>query len=121
VLAIDQLDRLTEVLDKTLDVAEAKAGALRLARMAIDLDELLRVMIDLYEPCMSEKGLRIQLCTAGPLEISADAALLHRMIANLFGNELKHLPASCTVTISLRAAADAAFLVLEGDGPGLRV
>jgi signal transduction histidine kinase len=118
VSAIDQLDRLAEVLNKTLDVAEAKAGALRLDRIAIDLDELLRVMIDLYEPCMSEKGLRIQLCSAGPLKISADAALLHRMISNLFDNELKHLPASCTVTISLRAAADAAFLVLEDDGPG---
>ena len=33
--AIDQLDRLTEVLDKALDVAEAKAGALRLDRIAI--------------------------------------------------------------------------------------
>jgi signal transduction histidine kinase len=40
------------------------------------------------------------------------------MIANLFDNELKHLAASCTVTISLRAATDAAFLVLEDDGPG---
>ena len=118
VSAIDELDRLTEILNKSLDVAEAKADALRLDRNAIDLDELLRVMIDLYEPCMSEKGLRIQLCSAGSLQIPADAALFHRMIANLFDNELKHLPASCTVTVSLRAAADVAFLVLEDDGPG---
>jgi signal transduction histidine kinase len=75
-------------------------------------------MIGLYEPCMSEKGLRIQLVSAGALTIGADAALLHRMIANLFDNELKHLPNSCTVTISLSAANDAAVLVLEDDGPG---
>jgi signal transduction histidine kinase len=118
VSAIDELDRLTEILNKSLDVAEARADALRLDRVPIDLDELLRVMIELYEPCMSEKGLRIQLCSAGSLEISADAALLHRMIANLFDNELKHLPSSCTVTISLRAANHAAFIVLEDDGPG---
>ena len=118
VSAIEDMDRLTEFLNKSLDVAEAKANALRLNRVAIDLDDLLRVMIDLYEPSMSEKGLRMQLLSAGWLEISADAALLHRMIANLFDNELKHLPASCTVTISLRASEDAAVLVVEDNGPG---
>jgi signal transduction histidine kinase len=118
VSAIEDMDRLTEFLDKSLDVAEAKANALRLNRVAIDLDGLLRVMIDLYEPSMSEKGLRVKLLSAGWLEVSADAALLHRMIANLFDNELKHLPASCTVTISLRAGEDAAVLVVEDNGPG---
>jgi signal transduction histidine kinase len=118
VSAIEDMDRLTEFLNKSLDVAEAQANALRLNRVAIDLGELLRVMIDLYEPSMSEKGLRVQLSSAGRLDISADAALLHRMIANLFDNELKHLPASCAVTISLRAAEDAAVLVVEDNGPG---
>jgi signal transduction histidine kinase len=118
VSAIEDMDRLTEFLDKSLDVAEAKANALRLNRVAIDLDDLLRVMIDLYEPSMSEKGLRVKLCSAGWLEVSADAALLHRMIANLFDNELKHLPASCTVTISLSASEDSALLVVEDNGPG---
>ena len=118
VSAIEDMDRLTEFLDKSLDVAEAKANALRLNRIPIDFDELLRNMIDLYEPCMSDKGLRIKLCSAGPLQIAADAAQLHRMVANLFDNELKHVPASCTVTITLRASGDAALLILEDNGPG---
>jgi signal transduction histidine kinase len=118
VSAIEDMDRLTEFLNRSLDVAEGKANALRLDRTAIDLDDLLRVMIDLYEPSMSEKGLRIELSSAGGLGISADAALLHRMIANLFDNELKHLPPACTVTISLRASHDAALLVIEDNGPG---
>ena len=118
VSAIEDMDRLTDFLNKSLDVAEARANALRLNRTAIDLNELLRAMIDLYEPSMSEKGLRVKLNTAGSLKVSADAALLHRMIANLFDNELKHLPVSCTIAISLRAVDDAALLVVEDDGPG---
>jgi len=118
VSAIEDMDRLTEFLDQSLDVAEAKANALMLNRVAIDLDQILRAMIDLYEPGMSEKGLHIQLCSAGKLEIHADAALVHRMMANLFDNELTHLPPSCTVTISLRSSEDAAVLVLEDNGPG---
>ena len=67
---------------------------------------------------MWEKGLRVNLCSACWLEVSADAALLHRMIANLFDNELKHLPAACTVTICLSSSEDSALLVVEDDGPG---
>jgi signal transduction histidine kinase len=118
VSAIEELDRLTDFLNKSLDVAEAKADALRLNRVPVDLDELLRIMIDLYEPSMSEKGLQISLHSVGPLFVEADAALLHRMIANLFDNELKNLPAACSANLRLRVEGQSAVLVLEDDGPG---
>ena len=118
VSAIDELDRLTEFLNASLDVAEARADALRLSRSEIDLEELLRIMIDLYEPSMAEKGLQISLRSAGQIAIDADAALVHRMIANLFDNELKHLPASCAITVRLETADNLAVLSVEDDGPG---
>ena len=118
VSAIDELDRLTEFLNTSLDVAEAKADALRLSRAEIDLDDLVRGMIALYEPSMSEKGLGIQIRSAGPVHVLVDPALLHRVIANLLDNELKHLPASCIVRISLRADQRTAVLTLEDNGPG---
>jgi signal transduction histidine kinase len=118
VSAIEELDRLTEFLNQSLDVAEAKADALRLTRSEIDLNELLGVMIDLYEPSMAEKDLKIRLCSVGSLKIEADAALIHRMIANLFDNELKHLAAPSTVTIRLQIVDESVSLVCEDDGPG---
>lgn len=118
VSAIDELDRLTDFLNKSLDVAEAKADALRLTRSAIDLNELLRVMLDLYEPSMSEKGLRVNMRSRGAVRIFADTALVHRMIANLLDNELKHIPPASTLTIELQSAEDMALLILEDDGPG---
>jgi signal transduction histidine kinase len=118
VSAIEELDRLTEFLNASLDVAEARADALRLSRSEINLDELLRIMIDLYEPSMAEKGLQLRLRSAGPVTIDADASLVHRMIANLFDNELKHLPASCTVTVRLESGDGVALLSVEDDGPG---
>jgi signal transduction histidine kinase len=118
VSAIEELDRLTDFLNKSLDVAEARADALRLTRTETDLRELVRVMIDLYEPSMSEKGLAVQLSCKSEVRVSADTALLHRMIANLLDNELKHLPHASRVTIELRAAEETAWLVLEDDGPG---
>jgi signal transduction histidine kinase len=117
VSAIEELDRLTDFLNKSLDVAEARADALRLTRTEIDLDELLRAMVDLYEPSMSERGLTLNL-ESGPLRMTGDAGLLHRMIANLFDNELKHLPAGSSITVRLDAGENEATLAVEDNGPG---
>jgi signal transduction histidine kinase len=121
VSAIDELDRLTEFLNTSLDVAEAKADALRLSRTEVDLDALVRGMIDLYEPSMSDKGLGVKIRSSGSVKVFADPALLHRVIANLLDNELKHLPASCLVCVSLRADDHMATLTVEDNGPGFDV
>lgn len=118
VSAIDELDRLTDFLNTSLDVAEAKADALRLSRTEVDLDVLVRSMVDLYEPSMADKGLAVQLRSAGSINVLADPGLLHRVIANLLDNELKHLPASCLVRVSLRADSQMATLTVEDNGPG---
>lgn len=118
VSAIEELDRLTDFLNKSLDVAEARADALRLTRMETDLRELLRAMITLYEPSMSEKGIRVELRCDQEVKVHADTALFHRMIANLLDNALKHLPVACTVTIEARRKDEAAWLIFEDDGPG---
>lgn len=116
--SIEELDRLTDFLNTSLDVAEAKANALRLNLVEIDLDQLLRSMAALYEPSMSEKGLAIQLQSSGPLRIVADDGLLHRMVANLFDNELKHLKSGCTVTMRLLYEDNRAILCIQDNGAG---
>lgn len=118
VSAIEELDHLTDFLNKSLDVAEARADALRLTRSSIDLCELLRVMVDLYEPSMSERGLRVDLRCQEFVQIDGDTALIHRMVANLLDNELKHLPQQCSLNIHLHQENGSAVLTLEDDGPG---
>jgi signal transduction histidine kinase len=116
--SIEDLDRLCEVLTKSLDVAEARADALRLHKEPVKLDDMLQTMVHLYEPSMTESGLSVTLRGMSPVVISADPGLLQRMIMNLFDNEIKHLPPGCSVQLYLRADDDAGWIVLEDDGPG---
>jgi signal transduction histidine kinase len=118
VAAIEELDRLTEFLNMSLDLAEAKADALRLSLTEIDLTELMSLMSGLYEPSMSEKGIRVEVHSNGSVRVQGDAALIHRMVTNLLNNELTHLPDQSKVAISLRVEADAAILRLEDNGRG---
>ncbi|MGA2753221.1 MAG: HAMP domain-containing sensor histidine kinase [Terracidiphilus sp.] len=118
VSVIEELDQLTDFLNKSLDVAEARADALRLTRTEIDLSQLLETMVDLYEPSMTEKGLNIRLSSEKGIIVLGDEGLVHRMIANLLDNELKHLAPASSIDISLQCSGDLASLVFEDDGNG---
>ena len=116
--ALEELDRLSDFLTKSLDVAEANADALHLRKIPVDLDELLRSMVDLYEPSLTERGLKVMLRSPSALIVSADLALLHRMLANLLDNALKHLPPATTINIQLQPQLDFGRMEIEDNGPG---
>ena len=118
VSAIEEIDQLTDFLNKSLDVAEARADALRLTITEIDLSRLLETMVELYEPSMAERGLTVKLHGDSSVIVAGDEGLIHRMIANLLDNELKHLPAAARVVVSLQKSNETAILSLEDDGGG---
>ena len=116
--AIEEIDHLTEMLSQTLDVAEAEAGALRMDRERVDLDVLLARMVELYAPSMNDRGLKLQMRSAGQAQVYADEGLLHRVLANMFDNEMKHLEPGATVCLCLARLGGHAVLTLEDNGPG---
>ena len=116
--AIDELDRLSEFLTKSLDVAEAGADALRLHKAPVDMEELLETMAHLYEPSMSERGLNLSVHSASRVTIDGDPGLLQRMMMNLFDNEIKHLHPGCSVRIRLHSENQHCIILIEDDGPG---
>ncbi len=120
VSAIEELDQLTDFLNKSLDVAEARADALRLTRTEIDLSKLLETMMDLYEPSMTERGVQIRLRNENGVTVFGDEGLIHRMIANLLDNVLKHLAPSSSIAVSLHVEDKMALLLFEDDGERIR-
>lgn len=121
--AIDGLDRLSQLLNTTLDLAEADAGALQTRKEPVELSELVRQLVDLYQPAMAEHGHEV-VTHLQPVLIEADSSLLNRTIANLLDNEIAHLPAGCRIKISVSAKEGEAELTVEDNGhgfpPGLR-
>jgi len=116
--AIEGLDRLLTLLNTTLDVTEAQAGALRLDRGPVDLSAVVRQLADLYQPAMAERHHQLTLEIEDQVVVDADAHLLHRVISNLLENELAHLPPVCRITIRLRSLQGSAELTIEDNGPG---
>jgi len=116
--ALEEVDRLSDFLTKSLDVAEANADALHLRRVPVDLDEVLRSMVDLYEPSLTDRGLKVMVRSSTAVMVAADAALLHRMLANLLDNAIKHLTPGTTINLQVQALVGFGRLEMEDDGPG---
>jgi signal transduction histidine kinase len=116
--AIEGLDRLLYVLNTTLDVAEAQAGALHMDRSTVDLSDIVRQLVDLYHPAMAERHHEVLVDLESRAIVDADVRLLNRVVSNLLENELTHLPTGCRITIRLRLLQGSAEIVIEDDGPG---
>ncbi len=116
--AIDGLDTMLNLLNTTLDVAEAQAGALSLNRSAVDFSAVVTQLVDLYQPAMADRHHRLLVEVEDHVVVDADAPLLHRIISNLLDNELAHLPQGRQIEIRLRKGRSSAELVIEDNGPG---
>jgi signal transduction histidine kinase len=116
--AVDGLDRLSQMLNTTLDLAEAEAGALPLHRQTVDLGELVQHVIDLYQPAFFQRNQDLTLEIQEGTLIEADLNYLNRLVANLLDNELTHLGEGHRIWIRLRTREDNAELAIEDNGPG---
>ena len=115
--AVEGLDRLSLMLNTTLDLAEADAGALRLQKESVDLSDLMCQLIDLYQPAMDVHHHEV-VANLESVTLDADLSLLNRAIANLLDNEVAHLPPDRHIGISLQAQDGDAVVVIEDNGPG---
>ncbi len=116
--AIEGLDRISALLNTTLDVAEARAGALPMERVAMDLSDVVTQLVHLYAPAMADRHHEVRTDLQDGVVVEADLGLINRTLSNLLENELVHLPPGCEIDIRLRSHQGYAELVIEDNGPG---
>jgi signal transduction histidine kinase len=116
--ALEEVDRLSEFLNRYLDVSEAKADALRLRTEPIEFRSLVETMIELFLPSMSEKELTVELNGTGTFWISADRTMIQRMLTNLFDNEVKHVPPHTSMILTLSHQEGQMRFEIRDNGPG---
>jgi signal transduction histidine kinase len=115
--AIDEADRLLATFNALLSIAEAEAGAGQRADEALDLGEIARAVIELYEPVAEEKGLTLRLDSTPRTMIRGDRHLLSQAVANLLDNALKY--GGGDIAIAVRQSEGRAAIEVADRGPGI--
>lgn len=111
-------DRLSDLVDRMLDVTRITTGRLELDREDVDLVALVReVMADL-EPSLGASGPAIELRAGGPVAGRWDRQRLEAVVTNLLTNAIKYGEGK-PVEVTLEDLGASARLVVVDHGIGI--
>jgi signal transduction histidine kinase len=94
-----EVDRLTEMVDDLFELARIHAGALRLSRQRVGLDDLVAEAVAGAEALARAKGVRIHGEAQSGLPLEVDSIEVSRAVRNLVVNAIRHTPNDGTVEI----------------------
>jgi PAS domain S-box-containing protein len=111
-------DRMNTLIGDMLDLSRIEAGHVDLDLRVIDLNDVVRRVMDEIHEAYDRRGQHLNLfLNPGPVLVRADSARLGQIIANLGSNASKYTPEGGTVTVS--TAADDACVVLKVADTGI--
>lgn len=116
---IEECDRLLEIINTTLDIAEAESGAANLKISEIDLADIARDACDLFQTVAEDNQVTVIAELPKQCQVPGDRQRLQRMVANLLDNALKYTPAGGRVTISLIEEGSQVKLSIADTGVGV--
>ncbi len=116
---IEESERLLSMLNTLMDITEAEAGTMKLRREPVDLCQLTREVVELYEYVAEEKKIAVETDLPEPCEASVDRVRMRQVFANLFDNAIKYTPEQGRVRISIRCRNGEALALFRDSGIGI--
>jgi heavy metal sensor kinase len=116
---IEEIDKLTRLVNQLLTLARAESGEIRLAHRAVDLGALATTVTEQLEAVAQAKNLNIQCVVAGPVTVTGDAGWLERLLLNLLDNAMKYTPSGGNVRVHVLREGDRARVDVSDTGIGI--
>ncbi|MBL8393569.1 MAG: histidine kinase [Candidatus Accumulibacter sp.] len=121
-LIVSETERLTRLINQTLDLAKIESGRADWNACELDLKEVVEQSIAATSQLFREKGAHVELDLPDNLPlILADRDRLIQVMLNLLSNAAKFLtPGSGRIRVGLRMLAEALEVSVTDNGPGIR-
>ncbi len=116
--AISNTDRLTRLVNATLDVERMEAGGLELVSAPVAARTVVAESLQAVQAAADAAGVGID-ADVEPLTLDGDGDRLVQVLVNLLGNAIKFSPPAGTVTVCAREDDGAAHLTVHDDGRGI--
>ncbi|HEX3702076.1 MAG TPA: ATP-binding protein [Vicinamibacterales bacterium] len=116
---LEEVDRLTNLVDTLLRLSRGDAGTVRLAREAVDLGQLTRDAVSSLGILAEERNQRVTVDGGEGVVVTADRLVLREAITNVVDNAIKYSPRDSSIRIRVRADGHDAHLAVADEGPGI--
>ncbi|HVA39108.1 MAG TPA: HAMP domain-containing sensor histidine kinase [Candidatus Binataceae bacterium] len=118
--AIAETDAILATFGALLRIAQIESGAIRAGFAECDLSDLLRTVVEVYQPMADDKRQNLSAAIAPGLEIFGDRELLAQMLANLLENAIRHCPPGADIRlVADRCDTGGIGVTLSDTGPGI--
>ena len=94
-----EVDRLTAMIDDLFELSRIHAGALRLSRRMVGLEDLVAEVVASAEPVARAKGIRLTGAAVRGMPVFVDTAEMGRALRNLVTNAIRHTPSDGGVDV----------------------
>jgi signal transduction histidine kinase len=114
-----ELDRVQRTLGTLLQIAQAEGRGVEMALEDLDLADLAREIVDLYQPEAGARGIALVCNAKAGAQVRGNRQLLAQALVNLLENGLKYVPAGGHINVAVETRGPTAVLEVGDDGPGV--
>jgi signal transduction histidine kinase len=109
-----------ELIDDLLDISRITAGQLHLDTCPIDLADVIDAAIEVVQPAMNAKGLRLRTSLSDDsATVIGDDRRLQQVLWNLLSNAVKFTPEGGVIEIDLEYTGSHARIIVRDSGTGI--
>ncbi len=119
--AIEGIDDLISVFNKLLQIAQAESGVRTESFERVDLNRVIRDMVDLYDAAAEAAGVSLWVAEHGAMWTLGDRDLLATAVASLLDNAIKYAGSGARVELGAHPEGQRVAIVVQDDGPGVPV
>ena len=116
---LEESDRVAGILSTLMDISEAETGTMHLQLEPLNLAELARQTVDLYEDLAEDRGLSLQIDTHADVWVRADRSRVRQVLANLVDNAVKYTRAGGRIQLRTAREGPDAVVTVEDTGIGI--
>ena len=113
-------ERLSQQINTVLDYSQGEAGALPLAKEAVDIASLLRELVDSHAELAASQAIDLKLdVDSDPGEVSGDRKRLAQAIGHIIDNAIRYGKDDGQALVATRNEKDGVAVIVSDNGPGL--
>src|SRR6202041_1216082 len=117
---LEEVNRLTALVDSLLTISRADAGRIQLHPTVFSAMDLAREAAGLFEVLVEEKGQRITVRGEEGVTLKGDRVFLRQALVNIIHNAVKHSPVGGTIAVGVHCEpAGSIRIEVIDSGPGI--
>ena len=119
-MQLDDLGRLSKLMQDLLDVTKLESGSVRSNRTEVSVEEFVKGTVDALRTQSEAKGVALSdVGTEGSGDVYADRGQIGRVLTNLVSNAIRHTRGGGSIVVRAMPTEDEVTFAVEDTGEGI--